>query len=36
MKLKLDMTTGKQQFYPDAIFYNLLQNLRGGSQFILQ
>ena len=26
-KLKLDMTTEKQQFYSDALFYNQLQNI---------
>ena len=26
-KLKLDMTTEKQQFHSDALFYNQLQNI---------
>ena len=26
-KLKLDMTTAKQQFYSNALFYNQLQNI---------
>ena len=46
-KLKLDMTTEKQEFYPDVLFYNKLQkkfrflpekhfNLTGKNQVLLR